>query len=287
MLDCELVDQFLEDASEESTEQGSSHIDRSVVHLGLFRLGVGEIVGHLLEYGLDKSNGWVDATSGNAASFANTAVQSKTDGHGVDWHVLRARTVVLHDHEDEGHEQEGADRLNGEDSQHVVTLIVAAVDWAELSDPVVVTSDWDFFEILLLECEGHNADGASNNGSDSLEEDDEEGEAEVLAEVGTALLPEHADCDCRVEVPATYRPEYLSHDHDSEANSLRNGIRGAGPVDCDQQEHGSQQFREENEELVACATRDFHLFLLIFINYAKKSIRLNIESEFCLNNSKN
>lgn len=243
MLDCELIDEFLEDASKESTEQWSSHINRGVVHLRLFGLWIGEIVGHLLENGLDKSNGWVDATTGNAASFTDTAVQSETNGHSVDWHVLWARTVVLNDDKDEGHEEESADGLNGENSEDVVTLIVAAIDWAELSDPVVITSDWDFLEIFLLESESHNADSTANNGSNSLEEDDEDGEAKVLTEVGTALLPKHSDCDCRVEVPATYGPKYLSHDHDCESNSLRNRIRCAGPVDCDQQEHGSQQFR--------------------------------------------
>lgn len=137
-----------------------------------FSLWVGVVIGHLLEDRLDESNGWVDATSGNTAGFSNCTVKGKTNSHGVDWHVLAS--VMLDDDQDESHEHEGANSFDSEYPKDIVTTIIATVDWAELSDPEVVSSDWNLLNILLLIWESHDADGTSEDSTETLANNDEE-----------------------------------------------------------------------------------------------------------------
>jgi len=149
VLDCEFVDKFLENTSEESTEKWTSNVHNRVVWLGLFSLWVGIVVGHLLENRLDEAYGWVDATSGNTAGFSHGTVKSKTNSHGVDWRV--GGSVVLGNNQYESDEHKCANGFDSEYSKEIITIIIATVDWAELSNPVVIGSSWNFFDIFLLE----------------------------------------------------------------------------------------------------------------------------------------
>ena len=205
MLDGEFVDQFLEDTSQESTEKWSSNVHYGVVWLGLLGLWVGVVVGHLLENRLNEAYGWVDATSGNTAGFSNGAVKSKTNSHGVDWRV--GGSVVLGDNQYESDEHKCANSFDCKYSKEIITIIIATVDWAELSNPVVIGSSWNFFDIFLFERESHNADGTSEDGTKTLADNDEEGEAQVSSEMSFTLLPEHTDGHGRIKMTTAYLTE--------------------------------------------------------------------------------
>jgi len=149
VLDGEFVDQFLEYTSQESTEKWTTNVYCDVVGLGLFGLWVCVVVGHLLENRLNEAYGWVDATSGNTAGFSNGTVKSETNSHGVDWRV--GGSVVLGDDQYESDEHESAHSLDCEYSQKIITIIVATVNWAELSNPEVIGANWNLLDVFLLE----------------------------------------------------------------------------------------------------------------------------------------
>jgi len=135
-------------------------------------LWVGIVICHLLENGLDESNGWVDATTGNTARFSNCTIKSKTNSHSIDWHV--STSIMLHDNQDESHKHEGANSFDGEYPKDIVTTIIATVDWAELSNPEVISSDRDLFNVLLLIWESHDTDSTSEDSTKTLANYDEE-----------------------------------------------------------------------------------------------------------------
>jgi len=229
VFDGEFVDQFLEETSQESTKEWTTNVNYGVVWLGLLGLWVGVVVGHLLENRLDEADGWVDATSGNTAGFSDCAVEGETDSHGVDWRV--GGSVVLGNNQNEGDEHESADSLNCENSKHIITIIVATVDWAELGNPEVVAANWNFLEVFLLEWEGHDADGASEDGTNTLAEDDEEREAQVSSEMSFSLLPKHTDRHGWVKMTTTDWSKHLGHNHNCETNGSWNRVGCACPVD--------------------------------------------------------
>ena len=170
MLNGEFVDKLLEDTGQKSTKKWATNVHWHVVDLSFFGIWIGEFIGHFLENGLSKSNSWVDATSGNTASFSDCAVEGKTNCHGIDWCVLSS--IVLGDDQNKGHEHESANGLNSENSEEVVTIVVASINWAKLGNPEIVTSNWYLLDILLLVREGHDRDGTSEGGSSTLEDDD-------------------------------------------------------------------------------------------------------------------
>lgn len=268
MLDGEFVDQLLEETGQESTEKWSTDVHYRVVWLGLLGLWVGVVVGHLLENRLDEAYGWVDATSGNTAGFSHGAVKSKTNSHAVDWRV--GGSVMLGDDQYESDEHESAHGLDSEHSKHIITIIVATVDWAELGNPEIIGANWNLFDVFLLEWESHEADGTSEDGTETLADNDEECEAQVSSEMSFTLFPEHADGHSRIEMSATYRSKHLSHNHDSESDCCWNRVGCTGPIDRDQEEASSEQLEQENEELVLKTAWDFHLtFVVIYYLFAK------------------
>ena len=216
MLNGKFVDKLLEDTSQKSTKKWTGDIHAGIVDLSWFGIWIGEFVGHFLENGLNETNGWVDATSGNTASFSDCAVKGKTNCHGIDWCVLSS--IVLGDDQNKCHEHESANGLNGENSENIITIVVATINWAKLGNPEIITSNWYLLNVLLLVREGHDRDGTSKGGSSTLEENDEECEAQVSCEMSFALFPEHTDGHGRIKMSTTNWPKHLSHHHYSETN---------------------------------------------------------------------
>jgi len=172
VLDGKFINCLLEKSSQKSSKKWTENIHWSIAGLCWFCLWVGVVIGHFLENRLDESDGGVDATTGNTARLSNCAVKSETNSHGIDWHF--SASIVLNDNEHECDKHECADSFNGEYSKDIVTAIVTSINWAELGNPEVVSSDWNLLNILLLIWESHDTDGTSEDGTETLANNNEE-----------------------------------------------------------------------------------------------------------------
>lgn len=211
-----LIEVSLEDSSEDTTEKWTNDVSSLVDELGFWCVRVDSCVHHFLENGLNDTDGWVEASSGNAAGSLNAGVQSNTDSEGIEWNILGS--IMLDDLDNEGNEKESHHELNEHGLTHKLSTVVAAVGWAKLGE-VVSSGSWEGVTLLGAQWESHQADGASKHSSEDLGYNNKD----TVENAGTArlmsMLNHHGNGDCWVEVPTTYRTEHLGHDKNDEANT--------------------------------------------------------------------
>ena len=169
-----------------------------------------------LENRLDEANGWVDGTTRNARGDLNSGVESKTNGESVHWHVLGS--VVLHDLEDKGNEEEGHNTFDEEDLEYHFTSIVAAISWAKLGD-VVGAWSWKGLVILWESDHGTSAKDATEKGTDELEKHHNLSVHNSEWDIVMSVLNHHTDGNSGIKMSTTNRSEHLCHDGDCEADA--------------------------------------------------------------------
>lgn len=230
------------DAGKDSAERSANNICWVVVQARWRSIRINGLVEQFLEYGLHQCNGWVDGSATEPGSDHDCRVQACSDGDSIDWHVLRA--VMLHDGNDNGHEQEGHEDFDPHHFHYVVSTVVASACRTKLRD-VVGRWRWKHVGILWLEFHGQCRQGHAENGTDDLAEDYDQGEEQIvnpghvvcrLAE----LFHKHAHCNSRIKMTSADWSEHLGKAHNGQADCDRRVSRGATPVDCNQQEACAQ-----------------------------------------------
>jgi hypothetical protein len=211
-----LIEISLEESGEDSSEKRSDNIGSLVGELSFWGSWVDSSVHHFLENWLNDTDGWVEASSGNAGGGLNAGIESNTNSEGIEWDILGS--VVLDDLDDEGDEEEGHHELNEHSLTHELSTVVAAVGWAELSK-IVLSTYWDGATLLSSQWESHEADGASEHAAEDLSDDNKDSVEYTGATGLVSVLNHHGHGDSWVKVSSANRSEYLSHDKYCKANA--------------------------------------------------------------------
>lgn len=250
-----LIEVSLEDTGEDSTEKRSDNIGSLVGELGFWCVGVDSGVHHFLENWLNDTDGWVEASSGNAGGGLNAGVEGNTNSEGIEWDILGS--VMLDNLDNESDEEEGHHEFNEHSLSHELSAIVAAVGWAELSQ-VVSSGSWENTALLGTQWESHEANGASEHATEDLGNDDKDTVEYTSSARLVSVLNHHSHGDSWVEMSSTNRSEYLSHDKYCKTYASRSTRGASTPVNGCCKHCGTEELRNENPNLVLFSARDFH-----------------------------
>lgn len=254
-----LVEVSLEHASEDTAQESGTNVGSLVEKRCLWGCWVDPSIHDSLENWLNDADGWVDATAGDTTSDLEAGVESEANSSSVEWHI--SGSVMLHDLDHEGHEEECHNELNPEHLSGHLAIIVAAIMGAQLLQ--VVSTFWDLVAALGAQWETHEADSTANHGSDGLSNNDKQRVEEGRSAQVMSVFNEDGNGDGRIKVASTDWSKDLSHCEEGQTNTHWCVLRGATPVKSSSEHCCTEKLRDEHPSLVFTSAWNFHFVVAV------------------------